>query len=167
MNRVLVVDDDSSMRAALETRFLRRGWRVETASHTAEALEKFRREPHPLIITDIRMPGRRPCPAPGGADEDSGFSLMRAARALAPHTAVILLTAFASVPDAVAAMKDGACDYLVKPVAFEQLERAARTDPGTGPGPGRGAERAGRTLPGLAAGSRPRAPGWRPAMPTS
>jgi len=50
---------------------------------------------------------------------------MRAARALAPHTAVILLTAFASVPDAVSAMKDGACDYLVKPVAFEHLEQAA------------------------------------------
>jgi DNA-binding NtrC family response regulator len=50
---------------------------------------------------------------------------MRQARALAPHTAVILLTAFASVPDAVAAMKDGACDYLVKPVSFEQLEQAA------------------------------------------
>ena len=50
---------------------------------------------------------------------------MREARALAAHTAVILLTAFASVPEAVAAMKDGACDYLVKPVSFEQLEQAA------------------------------------------
>jgi DNA-directed RNA polymerase specialized sigma24 family protein len=44
-----------------------------------------------------------------GAD---GFTVMREARALAPHTAVILLTAFASVPDAVTAMKGGACDYL-------------------------------------------------------
>jgi DNA-binding NtrC family response regulator len=50
---------------------------------------------------------------------------MRQAQAMAPHTAVILLTAFASVPDAVHAMKGGACDYLVKPVAFEQLEQAA------------------------------------------
>jgi len=72
---------------------------------------------HPLIVTDIRMPGRMP-----GED---GFFVMRAARALAPHTAVILLTAFASIPDAVAAMKDGACDYLIKPVAFEQLEQTA------------------------------------------
>jgi DNA-binding NtrC family response regulator len=54
-----------------------------------------------------------------------GFSVMRQARALAPHTAVILLTAFGSVPDAVTAMKDGACDYLVKPVSFPQLEQAA------------------------------------------
>jgi DNA-binding NtrC family response regulator len=113
MNRVLVVDDDAGMRSALEARFLRRGWRVETACHAAEALEKFRRGLHPLIVTDIRMPG------------EDGFSVMRTARAMAPQTAVILLTAYASVPDAVSAMKDGACDYLVKPVAFEQLEAAA------------------------------------------
>ena len=113
MNRVLVVDDDAGMRAALEARFLRRGWRVESARHAAEALEKFQRGRHALIVTDIRMPG------------DDGFFVMREARALAPHTAVILLTAYGSVPDAVAAMKDGACDYLVKPVGFEQLEAAA------------------------------------------
>jgi DNA-binding NtrC family response regulator len=113
MNRVLVVDDEAGMRAALEAHFLRRDWRVDTAANAGEALEKFRRGLHPLVVTDIRMPG---------AD---GFSIMREARALAPHTAVILLTAFANIPDAVTAMKGGACDYLVKPVAFEQLEQAA------------------------------------------
>ena len=90
---------------------------------------------HSLIVTDIRMPG------------EDGFAVMRAARALAPHTAVILLTAFASVPDAVAAMKDGACDYLVKPVSFEQLEQAARTDPGAGPPARSGDERSGGHAP--------------------
>src|SRR5579863_7792457 len=114
MNRVLVVDDEAGMRAALEAHFLRRDWQVDTAANAEEALEKFRRVLHPLVVTDIRMPG---------AD---GFSVMREARALAPHTAVVLLTAFANVPDAVAAMKDGACDYLVKPVSFEQLEQAAQ-----------------------------------------
>jgi len=113
MNRVLVVDDEAGMRAALEAHFLRRDWRVDTAANAGEALEKFRRVLHPLVVTDIRLPG---------AD---GFSVMREARSLAPHTAVILLTAFANVPDAVTAMKGGACDYLVKPVAFEQLEQAA------------------------------------------
>jgi DNA-binding NtrC family response regulator len=101
------------MRAALEAHFLRRDWSVDTASNAREALEKFRRGLHPLVVTDIRMPG---------AD---GFAVMREARALAPHTAVVLLTAFGNVPDAVAAMKDGACDYLVKPVSFEHLEQAA------------------------------------------
>ncbi|HEV2115199.1 MAG TPA: sigma-54 dependent transcriptional regulator [Terriglobales bacterium] len=113
MNRVLVVDDDAGMRAALETRFLRRGWSVDTASGASGALDKFRRGLHPLIVTDIRMPG------------EDGLFVMRSARQLAPHTAVILLTAYASIPGAVAAMKDGACDYLVKPVSFEQLEQSA------------------------------------------
>jgi len=113
MSRVLVVDDDAGMRAALEVRFLRRGWSVETATCAQEGLDRFRRGMHPLIITDIRMPG------------EDGFFLMRAARSLSPHTAVILLTAFGSISDAVTAMKDGACDYLVKPVPFEQLEQAA------------------------------------------
>jgi DNA-binding NtrC family response regulator len=118
MNRVLVVDDDGGVRAGLEARFLRRGWQVETAASAAEALARFRREMHPLIVSDIRMPG------PDGTGED-GLAVMRTARTLSPQTAVILLTAFASVPEAVAAMKDGACDYLVKPVAFEHLEQAA------------------------------------------
>lgn len=113
MNRVLVVDDEAGMRAALEAHFLRRDWHVDTAANAGEALEKFRRGLHPLVVTDIRMPG---------AD---GFAVLREARALAPFTAVILLTAFANVGDAVTAMKGGACDYLVKPVSFEQLEQAA------------------------------------------
>jgi DNA-binding NtrC family response regulator len=113
MNRVLVVDDEAGMRVALEAHFLRREWRVDTAASAGEAREKFRRVLHSLVVTDIRMPG------------GDGFGVMREARTLAPHTAVILLTAFANVPDAVNAMKGGACDYLVKPVAFERLEQAA------------------------------------------
>jgi len=111
--KVLVVDDDPSMRAALEARFSGRGWDVDTASCASQALEKFRRGFHPLIVTDIRMPG------------EDGLAVMRAARSLAPQTAVILLTAYASIPDAVAAMKHGACDYLVKPVSFAELEQSA------------------------------------------
>lgn len=111
--QVLVVDDDRSMRAALEARFLRLDWRVETAANAVEALGKFRRQKHALIVSDIRMPG------------GDGFSVLREVRALAPQTAVILLTAFASVPEAVSAMREGACEYLVKPVSFEQLEQAA------------------------------------------
>ena len=110
MNRVLVVDDEPGMRAALEAHFLRRDWRVETAASAGEALEKFRRGLHPLLVTDIRL---------GGAD---GFSVMRAARTLSPQTAVILLTAFGNVPDAVAAMKDGACDYVPKQLSGTSLD---------------------------------------------
>jgi DNA-binding NtrC family response regulator len=113
-SQVLVVDDDAAMRSALEISFLRHGWRVDSAAGAQEAVAKFRRRQYALIVTDIRMP------------DGDGFGVMREVRALAPHTAVILLTAFGSVPDAVAAMRDGACDYLIKPVAFEQLQRAAQ-----------------------------------------
>jgi DNA-binding NtrC family response regulator len=113
-SHVLVVDDDADMRTALETSFRRHGWQAETAAAASEAVCKFRRRRHPLVVTDIRMP------------DGDGFAVMRQVHTWEPRTAVILLTAFGSVPDAVAAMKDGACEYLVKPVAFDELERTAR-----------------------------------------
>lgn len=113
MNRVLVVDDEPAMRAALEANFTRHGWEVTTASGTREAMERFRSSPCPLVITDMRMP------------DGDGLGVMQHVRALAPETAVIFLTAFGNVPEAVLAMRQGACDYLVKPVSFEQLRQAA------------------------------------------
>jgi DNA-binding NtrC family response regulator len=116
MKRLLIADDDAGMRAALETRFLRRGWLVDVAVNGTEALEKFRSGVHSLVITDVRMPGR------------DGFELMRELQTrelqTSTRTAVILLTAYGCVPDAVEAMRSGACDYLVKPVCFEKLELA-------------------------------------------
>ncbi|MGD0823011.1 MAG: sigma-54 dependent transcriptional regulator [Terriglobales bacterium] len=112
MKRLLIADDDAGMRAALEARFQRRGWLVDVAVNGTEALEKFRAGSHSLVITDVRMPGR------------DGFELMREVQASSAPTAVILLTAYGCVPDAVEAMRNGACDYLVKPVCFEKLELA-------------------------------------------
>lgn len=99
MRRLLVADDDAGMRAALEARFSRRGWLVDLAANGTEALEKFRSGLHSLVITDVRMPGR------------DGFELMREVRNCGVPTAVILLTAYGCVPDAVEAMRNGACDY--------------------------------------------------------
>jgi DNA-binding NtrC family response regulator len=112
MKRLLIADDDAGMRAALEARFQRRGWLVDVAVNGTEALEKFRAGSHSLVITDVRMPGR------------DGFELMREVQTSSARTAVILLTAYGCVPDAVEAMRNGACDYLVKPVCFEKLELA-------------------------------------------
>jgi DNA-binding NtrC family response regulator len=113
MNRVLVVDDEPAMRAALEANFTRHGWEGTTASGTREAMERFRSSPCPLVITDMRMP------------DGDGLGVMQHVRSLAPDTAVIFLTAFGNVPEAVLAMQQGACDYLVKPVSFERLRQAA------------------------------------------
>jgi DNA-binding NtrC family response regulator len=113
MSQVLVVDDEAAMRAALEANFRRQGWKVTTAAGTSEALERFRLSPCPLVVTDMRMP------------DGDGLRVMQGVRALSPDTAVIFLTAFANVPEAVNAMREGACDYLIKPVSFDQLKEAA------------------------------------------
>ncbi|MGA2420252.1 MAG: sigma-54 dependent transcriptional regulator, partial [Candidatus Acidiferrum sp.] len=109
-NNVLIVDDEAAMRVALEANFRRRGWQVSTAEDVGEALAKFRASPTMLVVTDMRMP------------DGDGLQVMQGVRTLLPETPVILLTAYGNVPDAVQAIKEGACDYLQKPVTFEQLE---------------------------------------------
>ncbi len=116
MKRVLIADDDAGMRAALEARFARRGWQVDVAINGTEALAKFRPGLHTLVITDVRMPG---C---------DGFELMREVQSSCARTAVILLTAYACVPDAVEAMRNGACDYGKIGEWFEKLGFATEQD---------------------------------------
>jgi DNA-binding NtrC family response regulator len=110
---VLVVDDEPAMRTALEANFRRSGWSVATAGGAGEALAKFRSTPFPLVVTDVRMP------------DGDGLQVMQGVREMAPETAVIFLTAFGTVPEAVQAIKQGACDYLTKPVSFDRLREAA------------------------------------------
>jgi len=114
MNNVLIVDDEAAMRAALEANFRRRGWRVQTACGVGEALTKFRSTPTTLVVTDMRMP------------DGDGLQVMQGVRNCMPDTPVILLTAYGSVPDAVQAIKGGACDYLQKPISFDVLEATAQ-----------------------------------------
>ena len=113
MRNVLIVDDEPAMCAALEANFRRRGWRVQTAGGVSDALLKFRTAPSNLVVTDMRMP------------DGDGLQVMQGVRTCSPETQVILLTAYGSVPGAVHAIREGACDYLQKPVAFEELEAAA------------------------------------------
>jgi DNA-binding NtrC family response regulator len=110
---VLVVDDEAAMRTALEASFRRNGWNVTTASGAGEALAKFRTTPCPLVVTDVRMP------------DGDGLQVMQGVREMAPETAVIFLTAYGTVTEAVQAIKEGACDYLMKPVSFDRLRETA------------------------------------------
>ena len=121
MNHVLVVDDEAAMRTALDANFRRSGWQVVTASGVADALAKFRHVPCGLVVTDMRM---------GDGD---GLAVLQGVRQVAPETAVIFLTAYGNVPEAVLAMREGACDYLMKPVSFEQLEETAQRILGRNP----------------------------------
>jgi len=107
---VLVVDDEPGMRMALKANFEREGWLVETASGATEAARKCGQTSFPLMVTDVCMP------------DGDGLELMRKVRASDSSTAVIVLTAFGTVAQAVQAMQNGACDYLTKPFSFEQLQ---------------------------------------------
>jgi len=109
---VLVVDDEPGIRMALRTNFQRAGWLVDVASGSEEARRKLESQHFPLVVTDVRMP------------DGDGLQLMRSLRASSPSTAIIVLTAFGSVPEAVQAMRGGACDYLTKPISFEELQSA-------------------------------------------
>jgi DNA-binding NtrC family response regulator len=100
--RVLVVDDKENMRKLL-ARILADDYAVETAEDGARALALVATREYDVVVTDIKMPG---------AD---GFELLGAVKARAPDTEVVMMTGYATVADAVRAMKQGAFDYLEKP----------------------------------------------------
>jgi two-component system response regulator AtoC len=100
--RVLVVDDKENM-LKLFAKILADGYRVATASDGSLALSLVATEEFDVVVTDIRMPG---------AD---GFEVLKAVKARSPSTEVVMMTGYATVGDAVQAMKLGAYDYLEKP----------------------------------------------------
>ncbi|HSD19541.1 MAG TPA: response regulator, partial [Anaeromyxobacter sp.] len=100
--RVLVADDKENMRK-LFVKILADGYDLETAQDGASALALVATRAYDVVVTDIRMPG---------AD---GFELLAAVKARAPTTEVVMMTGYATVADAVRAMKQGAFDYLEKP----------------------------------------------------
>ncbi len=108
--RILVVDDEPSMREFLEIMLSREGYEVRSAADTASALALAGREDFDLVITDIRMPG-------GG-----GLEVLRRVKALSPDTVVIMISAFASAETAVEAMKQGAYDYIPKPFNVDEVK---------------------------------------------
>ena len=110
--RLLVVDDEDSIRNAL-TRFLStRGFEVENASSGAAALRILGRERFTLMLCDVRMPGM------------TGLDVLHKALADDPDLAVVMLTAVNDAVTATEALSGGAFDYLVKPVELHQLEGA-------------------------------------------
>ena len=107
--RVLVVDDERSMRDFLEIFFRREGMDVETAGSVDEALASLAADDFDLVVTDVQMPGK------------SGLELLRSVKESAPETVVIVVTAFATAETAIDAMKQGAYDYLTKPFKVDEL----------------------------------------------
>lgn len=107
--RLLVVDDEQSMREFLEIFLRREGYAVSTASDVDMAIAHLENDEIDLVITDMQMP------------EKTGLDLILAARNVSPETLMIVVTAFGTTDSAISAMKEGAYDYLTKPFKVDEL----------------------------------------------
>jgi len=110
MEPLLLVEDKNELRAMLHKALERSGYQVDEAPDGAAAIRKVRARRYLLVITDLKMPGA------------SGLDVLRETKSADATIPVILLTAFGSVEEAVTAMKEGAFDFLQKPVDLDHLK---------------------------------------------
>ena len=107
--RILIVDDDPGQRSLLDSFLRSQGFETVVASSGAEALERLRGDGFSLMISDVRMPGM------------TGLETLRRARQEHAVLPVLLVTAYADIREAVGAMRDGALNYLAKPIDLDEL----------------------------------------------
>jgi len=107
--RVLIVDDEESMRDFLSIMLHREGYQVDTAVDGAQAVVHLRDHSYDLVISDIKMPRM------------TGLELLTHIKDRTPETVVLMVTAFSSTDEAVEAMKQGAYDYITKPFKNEEI----------------------------------------------
>ena len=107
--KILVVDDEKTIRDSLKMVLDEEGFITSTAADGEEALRKINEEEFDVVITDIKMP------------KFDGMQLLESSAKLSPGTFFIIMTAYASVKSAVDALRQGAYDYLIKPVEFDDL----------------------------------------------
>ncbi|HEU4367240.1 MAG TPA: response regulator [Methylomirabilota bacterium] len=112
LGRILIVDDEPSVREVVSEYFSEQGYGVETAGGGEEALALVQKSPPDLVLLDVRMQGL------------DGVETLRRLRALAPQVSVIMVTANEDVGLARETLKLGALDYVAKPFDFVYLERA-------------------------------------------
>ncbi len=112
--RILVVDDEESVRTLLTDILELEGYHVETAATVPEALSKIGREVYDLVLTDLKI------------GPHSGMEIVKHVRSTSTETEVMMITGYATVETAVQAMKLGACDYITKPFQFEELTHRIR-----------------------------------------
>jgi response regulator RpfG family c-di-GMP phosphodiesterase len=110
--RILIVDDDASVRDVISVLLQEEGYECRTAAGAEEALEVAAQEAPPLVISDMKMPGR------------DGIWLLEAFRERFPETAVVMLTGYGDTEAAVDCLRRGAVDYLLKPPKLTDLIRA-------------------------------------------
>jgi DNA-binding NtrC family response regulator len=110
MEPVLLVEDKTELRAMLRKALERFGYSVEEAPDGNAAIEKAHKRRYQLILSDLKLPGH------------SGIEVLREAKRIEPTLPVILVTAYGSVEEAVTAMKEGAFDFIQKPVDLDHLK---------------------------------------------
>ena len=108
-SKILVVDDDDSLRRVMQLQLEEAGYDVITASGAGEAIALVEEETPALVITDLKMP------------EVSGMDLLKRVRSEHPETTVVMITAFGTVQTAVEAMRAGAYNYITKPIDYDEL----------------------------------------------
>ncbi len=108
--RVLIVDDDISMREFLDETLTRKNYSIGLASTGEEALRMMKGKEYDVVLSDIRMP------------QLGGMEVLKATREFLPDAKIILMTAYATVENAVEAMKLGAFDYIMKPFSADAIE---------------------------------------------
>lgn len=109
MEKILIVDDETSVREVLAQKLSREGYECVTSPSTADALRKMAEDNFPLILSDIKMVGK------------DGIELLREVKEREPDTQVIMVTAVVDAQRAVEAMKLGAYDYVTKPFDLEDV----------------------------------------------
>ncbi|HET9531788.1 MAG TPA: response regulator [Blastocatellia bacterium] len=112
--RLLVIDDDESVAITVSEVLRREGYIVDTAMSGPEALSHLRKAHYDLVLTDLHMEGM------------DGISVLAEIRHLVPFAIAIVLTGFASLESAIAAMRQGAYDYLIKPCNIDDMKHTIR-----------------------------------------
>jgi len=113
-HRILVVDDEESLREVLTIMLHREGYQVESAANGEQAALRLNENRFDLVISDIKMP------------KLNGMELLRQIKERYPETLVLMITAFSSTDEAVEAMKQGAYDYITKPFQNEEIRLIVR-----------------------------------------
>jgi len=109
VSTILIAEDEEIIRQEMAEALGDQGYRVLTAPDGATALSELKRNSVQLVITDLRMP------------RSDGLELLKKGKEAAPEAQFVIMTAFGSMETAIEALRLGACDYLIKPIAMQDL----------------------------------------------
>ena len=116
---LLILDDDDPLRGRLARAMEKKGFQVKEAKSVAEGLNIAKTTPTAFAVVDLRL------------GDGNGLEVVKEIQTSNPESRIIMLTGYGNIPTAVAAIKEGAIDYLAKPADAEDVEKALLADPKT------------------------------------